>query len=407
MAAAGLSPELALEAYRASQEHATHVAAAEALGLAVSTYKSRIYKAKEMARQGLLGTGAVLPGFEISRVSEGPRGVTVEQRPERSGGFNIPEGHAIKGVSAFLDADGRVIGQWVKTKEGERDPSYIADIIRKAFEGFTASSIEAPAPATDESSATVYPLADLHLGMLAWGKETGENYDLKIAEQTVMNAMRRLFESAPPSKIGVILGLGDLLHFDGYEPMTSRSKNVLDVDGRYPLVLEMATTLIIWAIEQALAKHESIIVRILPGNHDDQSAIAVSLALSMYYREHKRVKIDTDPSRFWWWRFGTTFLGATHGDQAKMKELPILMAQSRAQDWGASTHRMIFTGHIHHQSQVEIGGVIVQSFRSPAAKDAYHSGHGYIAGRSMSAITFHKQYGEISRQTANIVGRQA
>lgn len=377
---------------------------ADALGIPRSTVQGRLHTA---SRLGMLGTSGILPGFEISRISEGPRGTTVEQKPERGEEFAVPDGHAVKGVSAFLDADGRVIGKWIKTKEGERDPAYIADIIRKAFEGFTASSIdtsEQTQHAYEDDTATVYPLADLHLGLLAWGKESGENYDLKIAEQTVMNAMRRLFNSAPPSKIGVILGLGDLLHFDGYEPTTSRSKNVLDVDGRYPLVLQTATALLIWAIEQTLAKHECVIVRILPGNHDDQSAIAVSLALAMYYREHKRVKIDTDPSRFWWWRFGETFLGGTHGDQAKMKDLPILMASSRPEDWGASVHRMIFTGHIHHLSAVEIGGVTVQSFRSPAAKDAFHSGHGYMSGRSMNAITIHRQYGEISRQTANILG---
>lgn len=401
---AALSRELALEAYRASQAHSTHVAAAQSLGLVETTYKSRLSRAKEMARQGLLGTDAVLPGFEISRISEGPRGTTVEQRPERSGGFNIPEGHAIKGVSAFLDADGRVIGQWVKTKEGERDPVYVADIIRKAFEGFTASAIEQATPSTDEDTATIWPLADLHLGLLAWEKESGENYDLKIAEKTVKDTMRRLFDAAPPSKTGVILGLGDLLHFDGYEPMTSRSKNVLDVDGRYPLVLQTATSLLIWAVEQALAKHEIVIVRILPGNHDDQSAIAVSLALAMYYRDSERVKIDTDPSRFWWWRFGTTFLGATHGDMTKPAELPLIMATSKPEDWGASTHRMIMCGHIHHKTALkEYGNVTVESFRSPAARDAYHSGHGYVSGRSMSAITIHKQFGEISRQTANII----
>ena len=188
--------------------------------------------------------------------------------------------------------------------------------------------------------------------------------------------------------------------------MTSRSKNVLDVDGRYPLVLQTATGLIIWTIQEALRKHENIKVRILPGNHDDQSAIAVSLALSMFYREVERVTVDCDPSRFWWWRFGTAFMGATHGDQTKMQDLPLIMASARPEDWGASKHRYLWTGHIHHKSAIkEVGNVIVESFRSPAARDAWHSASGYVSGRSMTAITIHKEFGEISRQTANIVGK--
>lgn len=379
--------------------------AARAMGLARQTVQSRYKIAMIAARQGKLGTDAVIPGFEISRVSEGPRGKTIEQRPERGAPFQVPDGHAIKGISAFVGADGRTIGQWIKTKEGDRTPEETAALIRKAFDGFTASAIEAPAPTETEDTATAYPLADLHLGVLAWGKEAGQNYDLSIAEQTVKAAMERLFASAPPSQIGIIIGLGDLLHFDGYEPVTSRSRNVLDVDGRYPLVLQTATSVLIWAIEKALRKHEQVIVRILPGNHDDQSAIAVSLALSMYYRESKRVAVDCDPSRYWWWRFGETFIGATHGDMTKMQDLPLVMASARPVDWGASQHRYLWTGHIHHKSAIkEVGNVIVESFRSPAARDAWHAASGYVSGRSLTAITLHRAYGEISRQTANILG---
>lgn len=378
------------------------VASANELGIARSTFQNRL---KGAARRGFLGPAAALPGYEISRISEGPRGTTVEQRPERGGQFEIPQGHAIKGVSAFVDADGRTIGKWIKTREGERTPEEIASIIRAAFADFPVSAIEVPAPpAVDEDTATIWPLADLHLGMLAWREESGENFDLKIAERTMKETLARLFASAPNSKTGVILGLGDLLHFDGYEPVTSRSRNMLDVDGRYPRVLQTATSVLIWAIEQALRKHETLIVRILPGNHDDQSAIAVTLALEMYYRNEPRVTVDSDPSRFWWWRFGTTFLGATHGDRTKMQDLPILMAASRPEAWGASRHRHIFCGHIHHKTAIEVGGVIVESFRSPAPRDAYHAGAGYHSGRSIQAITIHKEHGEISRQTANIVG---
>src|SRR5690606_12365272 len=140
----------------------------------------------------------------------------------------------------------------------------------------------------------------------------------------------------------------------------------------------------------------TVIVRVLPGNHDDQSAIAVTLALAMYYRDEPRVAIGEDPSRFWWWRFGTTLLGATHGDMTKMPDMPLIMAASRPEDWGASKFRHVFTGHIHHHSAIEQGGVIVESFQSPAARDAWHAASGYNSGRSLSAITFHKDHGEVS-----------
>src|SRR5690606_18480216 len=221
-----------------------------------------------------------------------------------------------------------------------------------------------------------------------WAEETGENYDLAIARDTILTAMARLISASPPSDTAIVLGLGDLLHFDGYEPVTARSRNFLDADGRYPKVLKTSAQMVIATIDLALRRHERVLVRILPGNHDDQSAVAVSLALALYYDGHARVTVDDSPSRFWWHRFGQVFFGATHGHKATMKDLPLVMAHDRPHDWAASTYRRIFSGHLHHERRIEEGGVIVTCMRSPVAKDAYHSFEKYRAGRSVYSETF-------------------
>jgi hypothetical protein len=43
-----------------------------------------------------------------------------------------------------------------------------------------------------------------------------------------------------------------------------------------------------------------------------------------------------------------------------------------------------------------------ESFRTLAAKDAWHSGQGYRSGRDMKCIILHKEFGEIGRQTVNL-----
>ncbi len=45
---------------------------------------------------------------------------------------------------------------------------------------------------------------------------------------------------------------------------------------------------------------------------------------------------------------------------------------------------------------------MVESFRTLAAKDAWHSSAGYRAGRDMCTITYHREFGEVARATANI-----
>jgi len=374
-----LSPELmreAVEAFKANGFDKT--AAARALNLPPGTFNHRYKK-------------GIAAGFDDAIVAQ------------------APAGHVIKGVSTLVDGDGQVIQQWIKTRTDQLPLEDIIEAVQGALEAHSGHSAPIlPPDHAEPELVTVYPLADWHIGLLAWGRETGEDWDLAIAQDVIRRAMTRLVGGTPNSSHAVILGLGDLLHSDGYEGVTARSKNRLDVDGRWPKVLRVAVELVIYTIDLALQKHESVLVRLIPGNHDDQSAIAVSLALAMFYSNNPRVTVDDDPGPFWWWRWGKVFLGAAHGDQAKMAQLPLIMAGDRPEDWGASEYRMILTGHIHHREKLnanEFGGVDVESFNTPVSKDAYHHRKAYRAKRSVHALTFHNVDGEITRNRVSIVTR--
>ena len=313
--------------------------------------------------------------------------------------------HLPPGSSTLIRVpDSEISLQWLRTPREGQTVEEIAGAVRDAFSDYVAPG---PSLAVSEhfenELATVYVCADWHVGLLSWKKETGHNYDLKIGQATIQTAMERLVSGTPKSSQAVVLGLGDLLHSDNFEGTTSKSKNVLDVDGRYPKILSAATQLLLYTIDLALQKHENVTVRVLPGNHDEHAAIAVSLALSLYYANTPRVLVDDDAGRFWWWSFGKVFLGATHGDKAKMKDLPLIMAARNPEAWGKAKHRHIYTGHIHQQSGIEMNGVTVESFQSPVAPDAWHVAQGYGAGRSVQAITHHKTDGEIMRQKVQIV----
>lgn len=313
------------------------------------------------------------------------------------------DGFRVKGTSTLYDADGNIKATWLKTDREAPSSDEIASQVSEALKDYKPPVALKTALKGDRDLATVYPLADWHIGLLSWEKETGHNYDLKIAKTTIEAAMQRLVASSPQSKQGVVVGLGDLLHSDNFDNQTAKSKNVLDVDGRYPKILYAATQLILYTIDLALQRHESILVRILPGNHDEHSAIAVSLALSLHYKNDKRVTVEDSAGRFWWWEFGSVLLGATHGDKAKMKDLPLIMAARNPEAWGRTKFRAIFTGHIHTQTGIEMNGVTVESFQTPVAPDAWHTDMGYGANRSVQAITYHKTDGEISRNKVNIV----
>jgi hypothetical protein len=359
--------------------------AAKAMGLARTTFQARLETA---ARYGLLPFDPVMPSFKIGRVVNGPHGTSVTQVPDGGPQFEVPEGHRVKGVSALVDRDGQEVVKWIKTTADQISDEALSDAVRAAFDDYKPAKHKAPARATRDETIAVYPLPDWHIGLLAWEEETGGNYDLNIARDTLSSAMRGLIEATPASSRALILGLGDLLHFDGYEPKTERSGNVLDADGRYPKVLREAVRLVRMTIDMALAKHEFVDVRLLAGNHDRRAALAVALALGIGYEGSDRVSVDDSPSYMWAKRYGRVLLGATHGDKAKMNDMPLIMATDNPTDWAASTRRRIFTGHIHHERLREIGGVIVESLRSPVGRDAWHSFEGYRAGRSVYSYTF-------------------
>lgn len=343
------------DAISAFQQHGTKAAAARALGVPVTTLKSRLERAYA--------------------------------------------------TSTLYGADGEAKLTWVKERN-DLTPAEVGEQIRAALEGYTPPDTFPTAPEnTDKDLATVYLCADWHVGLLSWAKETKHNWDLKIGRSTIQTAMSRLINTTPSSSQAVVLGLGDLLHSDNYDNQTARSKNVLDVDGRYPRVLQAATELLMFTVDLALAKHERVLVRILPGNHDDQSALAVTLALSLYYKNNDRVTVDDDAGRFWWWSWGKVLLGATHGDKAKMRDLPLIMAARNAEAWGKSKFRHVYTGHIHREAgkKDEMSGVTVESFQTPVAPDAWHVAMGYGAGRSVSAITHHRDQGEVIRNKVNII----
>jgi hypothetical protein len=155
-------------------------------------------------------------------------------------------------------------------------------------------------------------------------------------------------------------------------------------------------------IDKAKEKHDMVTVICEIGNHDDQSAVMLALCLSLYYENDPRVTVDTSPALFHWYRFAENLIGVTHGDKVKPQNLGPIMASDRKQDWGETTYRYWYTGHVHHDSLKEYPGVTVETFRTLAPRDAWHHGQGYRSGQDMKCDTIHAKYGRINRHIVGI-----
>lgn len=305
----------------------------------------------------------------------------------------------MKGVSQLRDSEGRLTQEWVKTREGT-DARDVIEAIKAAFEGYQGRHEPIPAPvAASADLLTLLPLADWHIGAHSWGRETGTDWDLKIAEEVIGRAVENVIERSPASGLGVVLGGGDLIHADNQDNRTAKSGNQLDVDGRYDKVFEVAARMTVRTVDAMMSRHDRVLVRILKGNHDTHCATAIAHHLKAWYRNEPRVLVEIDPGLFWYWRHGKVMLAATHGHETKLQDLPGVMAARRAEDWGLTRHRYAHGFHIHHKRLLgfEAGAVVAESHQAPVAQDAWHHGAGFLSGRSLQTITYHRAYGEVSR----------
>ena len=312
-----------------------------------------------------------------------------------------PEPFICKGTSTLYDKNGNISAQWVKTTlDEEKLATYLQGVIEASLANIKPVKVEKyNRKDNDPDTLTVYPIADLHIGMLAWINEAGNDYDLKIVEKVFKKILTKLIERAPASKQALICQLGDWIHTDNLLNETTRSGNHLDVDSRYSKIYMIAMKLLRFAIESAATKHKDVYVINCIGNHDDMGAITMNVALSNIYENSKRIHILSSPAPRQYFRFGKTLIGATHGYDCGPKDLPIVMATERKEDWGETEFHYWYIGHIHQDKVVEVGNCKVESFRTLAGKDAWTNSKGYLSGRDLKALVIHKDFGEVERYT--------
>jgi len=324
--------------------------------------------------------------------------------PEYGMDKQVPLPFSVKGTSTLYKNGEEKLLQWVKTDRNlqmakESIEEWVTWLVKDA-KGL--SPIVPKPPFTNDDLMTVYPMGDPHFGMYAWREEAGEDFNLEIAEKITCAAIDKLVNDSPPSKTALIVELGDFFHADNNTAMTPRSGAKLDVDTRWTRVIQVGLRAMRYVVLRVLEKHENVVVRIVAGNHDPHSSWALAFALEAYFHNQPRVKIDLHGANRWYYRFGKVLIVAYHGDKCKPETAVDVIPAEKAEEWGLTKFRYLYHGHIHHITRKEFPGIIIESFRTLAPKDAYHTESGYFSDREMNCIVHHKDFGEICRHTCNI-----
>jgi hypothetical protein len=308
----------------------------------------------------------------------------------------IPESFLLDRTSVMQRGDGTTSIQWSsysREKQAQWDEIKAAVVAHVTEHVHPIAPVDPPRAEITDDLLVCYPLGDPHIGMLAWAAEVGESFDLSIAKRELCECMRQLVARSPKSKRAIVANLGDFWHAEDDRQATPKSGHKLDVDGRAGKVGRVGLAILTTLVETALTHHEQVVLRNIPGNHDPHSSFWLPEIMRATYRNDPRVVVEDGFNPYQFDVHGKCLLGWAHGDGAKIEALGEIMATDVPDLWGAASFRFWNVGHVHHLSEKELRGCVVNTHRTLAGRDAWHHHSGYRSGRSLKAIAYHKDWG--------------
>lgn len=255
-------------------------------------------------------------------------------------------------------------------------------------------------PLIKEGHLLLISPADVHIGKLCSAFETGEDYDAQIAVQRIRDGVHGILHKAQGFNIDrILLVIGnDILHVDTPKSTTT-SGTFQDSHLMWYDAFRMAKGIYVEIIE-TLMQIAPVTVHYNPSNHDYSHGFFLADTISSWFANCKAVTFDVSIAHRKYFKYGANLIGSSHGDGAKIQDLPLLMAHEAKKEWSETEHRYFYTHHIHHKMSKDYLGVCVESLRSPSGTDSWHHRNGYqFAPKAVEGFIHNKEHGQIARIT--------
>ena len=241
--------------------------------------------------------------------------------------------------------------------------------------------------------------ADVHIGKLCTAFESGEDYNSQIAVKRVLEGVQGILDKSNGFNIDRILFVGgnDILHIDTPQRKTT-SGTPQDTCGMWYDNFLIAKRLYVEVLEM-LIKVAPVHFVYNPSNHDYTNGFFLADVVKTHFRKCKDITFDTSIAHRKYYRYGLNLIGTTHGDGAKVADLPNLMSVE-SEHWTQCKHRYIYMHHVHHKTSKDFIGCTVESLRSPSGSDSWHHRNGYQhAPKAIEGFIHNKEYGQVARLT--------
>lgn len=227
--------------------------------------------------------------------------------------------------------------------------------------------------------------------------------DYEESSNLYLESILRIFASVDMSKIEKVLYIigNDLFNSDNVEYRTTRGTQQFDYLN-WKESWKYTNKLVLDSIE--LLKETALVVDIIfvPGNHDQSKIYFLEDVVKAYYHNDAQVNIIGDENIFKNYVWGNSLLVFEHGEM-KEADYPLIVASEFPKQWGDSTYRYVFCGHLHHTIVKEYrGNLFVKYLPSLSKSSDWEKSRGYRTCPKAEANIINKDLGLINTITINI-----
>ena len=270
------------------------------------------------------------------------------------------EGFTAHNATVQVSKTGEIVQAWIKQKADEFDPEDFLEALRENVEPYEYE------PKHDASADRMLeiPLFDMH-----WGISFFEHYE------SVLRDILELIHSRHWDRIVIPFGQ-DFFHNDSIVNPTTTKGTVVDKVDMIRAVKE-GRRFITTIIDAALKNANNVEVFYSAGNHDRSiSWMFMQVLLERY--GHKIVDDSMEYRKVF--TYGKNSVMVTHGDskQATAKNLAHIFPIAYPEEFAQATIREVHAGHLHHEGEGDIYGIMVRRLSSGAAVDDWSNRQDFI-----------------------------
>ena len=228
---------------------------------------------------------------------------------------------------------------------------------------------------------------ELHIGKMSNKVETGENYDLKIAQKRFYDIFEDIYRKQEIEKCGrcvVIIG-SDFFNSES-DNCTSKDKIPQENDSRYIKLFREGIKMYTRALLTLRGLFNKVDVMLCAGNHARAMETFLYMALEQRFVDDNVINFIENYRLTQVYTFGKCAIFYNHGD-ANLKQTIKSIPAEFAEVWGTHPFRELHLGHLHKEVTVDDeGGMITRRIGSPCATDAWHYGNRFIGATKKHQI---------------------